>query len=69
MIHTRRAAVLFMAIKFHFTTTTRAAAAKKEIQTKDAVLKQQDTMLTVCVCVRVCVCGCGVPAYNYVCFV
>lgn len=66
MIHTRLAAVLFMAIKFHFTTTTTAAeAAKKEIQTKDAVLKQQDTMLTVCVCV----CGCGVPAYNYVCFV
>lgn len=69
MIHTRLAAVLFMAIKFHFTTTTTAEAAKKEIQTKDAVPKQQDTMLTVCAGVCGCVWGCGVPAYNYVCFV
>lgn len=68
-IHTRLAAHLFMAIKFHFTTTAAAAAKKGDTNKKFSFpVSTKDQIHRVC---RVCVCAgvCGVPAYNYVCFV
>lgn len=58
-IHTRLAAVLFMAIKFHFTTT--AATAKKRRYKQKMQFSSNKIQFSVCVC--------GVAAYNYVCFV